>query len=207
MTEQKQETKQEEFKLFDLYSTEGIQIKDPALRPYINVSPKLLAKSYGRQLEKLAYLKASIIERLANRLAVPGHVGKKHKIITSWSSGKYNRNMKTVLQVLGIIGKKTGQNPLQVFVDAIENGSPRDEITVIEQAGARYPQAVDASPVRRINLAIRWIVQGAYAKSFGKKNKMAESLAQEIISAAKGSGDSYAMIKKNEAEKQADAAR
>ncbi len=202
-----EQTIEKEFKLFDKYSTEEVKVKDNALRPYINLRGKLLAKSYGRQLEKLAYLKASIVERLANRLAVPGHVGKKHKIITSWSSGKYNRNMKTILIALDIVEKKTGQNPVQILVNAIENGSPRDEITVIEQAGARYPQAVDTSPIRRINLAIRWIVQGAYAKSFGKRNKMADTLANEIMAAAKGGGDSYCMIKKNESEKQADAAR
>ena len=89
--------------------------------------------------------------------------------------------MKTVLEVLAMIEKKTGKNPIQVLVDAIENGSPRDEITVIESAGARYPQAVDCSPMRRSNLAIRWMVQGSYQKCFGKKTKMTESLANEII--------------------------
>src|SRR3989344_3566491 len=176
----------ESLKLFDLYSTDELSIKDNALKPYINLSPRILAKSHGRQNEKLAYIKTSIIERFANRLAVSGHVGKKHKIITSWSSGKYNRNMKTMLQTMEIISKKTGKNPLQVIIDAIENGSPRDEITVIEHAGARYPQAVDCSPVRRVNLAVRWIVQGAYSKAFGKKTKIADSLANEIINAAKG---------------------
>jgi small subunit ribosomal protein S7 len=202
-----QEQKIDGFKLFDMYSTDGIEVKDPALKPYINLTPKILVKSHGRQLEKQSAVRVNIIERFANRLAVPGHVGKKHKIITSWSSGKYNRNMKTILQALKIIEHKTGKNPVQVLVEAIENGSPRDEITVIESAGARYPQAVDCSPFRRINLAIRWMIQGAYAKSFGKKNKMADSLANEIMNAAKGAMESYSMTKKNEAEKQADAAR
>ncbi len=195
------------FKIFDRYDLSEIQIKDPALKPYINLSQKILLKSQGRRKDKIAITRVNVVERLANRLAVPGHIGKKHRIITSWSSGKYNRNMKTVLQVLEIVEKKSGRNPVQVFVEAIENGSPRDEITVIEQAGARYPQAVDCSPMRRINLALRWIVQGAYGKSFGKKSKMAETLANEILLASKGTMDSYSMSKKNEAEKQADAAR
>ena len=195
------------FKLFDIYDVSMIQVKDPAMRPYINVSPRLLLKSQGRRKDKLAITKVNIVERLANRLAVPGHAGKKHRIITNWASGKYNRNMKTVLEVLAMIEKKTGKNPIQVLVDAIENGSPRDEITVIESAGARYPQAVDCSPMRRINLAIRWMVQGSYQKCFGKKTKMTESLANEIINAAKGTMDSYAYGKKNESEKQADSAR
>lgn len=207
ISESQESVLKEEFKVFDLYDVSQIAIKDPALKPHINLNSKLLVKSYGRRKDKFATMKVNILERLANRLAVPGHVGKKHKIITSWSSGKYNKNMKTVLTALAIVEKNAEKNPVQVLIDAIENCSPRDEITVIESAGARYPQAVDASPMRRVNLALRWLVQGAYAKSFGKRNKMAASLANEIILAAKGSMESYSMVKKNEAEKQADAAR
>ena len=197
----------ESFKIFDIYDTKEVVVKDIALKPYLNLGTKLLLKSYGRRKEKFAVGKIPIIERFANRLAVPGHVGKKHKIITSWSSGKYNRNMKTILQTLEVIQKKTNKNPVQVLIEAIENASPRDEITVIESGGARYPQAVDCSPLRRINLVIRWMIQGAYGKAFGKKTKMADALANEILNASKGTMDSFAMGKKNEAEKQADAAR
>ncbi len=210
MAEQIQEQKQgneEGFKLFDKYEISDITIKDPALKPYINLQPRLLTKSYGRNLVKFGKTRVSVVERLANRLAVPGHIGKKHKIITSWSSGKYNRNMKTILQVFEIIERKTKKNPVQLLVTAIGNCSPRDEITVIEHAGARYPQAVDTSPLRRVDLAIRWMVQGAYQRSFGKKKKMAESLADEIIKSSEGNMESYAVSKRNEAEKQADSAR
>jgi small subunit ribosomal protein S7 len=108
---------------------------------------------------------------------------------------------------LKIIETKTKKNPVQVLVTAVENGSPRDEITVIEHAGARYPQAVDCSPMRRVDIALRWMVIGAYGKAFGKKKKMAETLADEIIKAGEGSMESYACSKRNEAEKQADSAR
>ena len=195
------------FKLFDKYDASQITIKDQALKPYINLDNKLLLKSYGRNLEKFAKVRVNIIERMANRLAVPGHVGKKHKIITSWSSGKYNKNMSTIFKALDIIERVTKKNPIQVLVEAIENGSPRDEITVIEHAGARYPQAVDSSPLRRIDLAIRWIVQGSYQRCFGKKKKMSESLADEIIKASQSNMESYSVGKRNEAEKQADSAR
>jgi len=195
------------FKLFDLYDVSEVEIKDPALRPYICISPKLLLKTHGRIGEKLAKTKVNIIERLAARLQIPGHVGKKHKVITNWASGKYNNTMKIVMQTLEIIQKKTNKNPVQVLVTAIENGSPRDEITVIEHAGARYPQAVDCSPIRRIDLALRWFVQGSYAKAFGKKSKMADTLANEIIKASEGNQESFAKNKANDAEKQADSAR
>ena len=196
------------FKLFDKYDVATIEVKDPALKPHINIVPKLVVKTHGRRLDtRFPKTKINIIERLVGRIGVPGHLGKKHKIITSWSSGKYNKNMGMVLEVLDLIEKRTKKNPVQVLVTAVENGSPRDEITVIEYAGARYPQAVDCSPARRVDLAIRWFVQGAYSKSFGKKKKMAECLADEIIKASEGNMESFAMSKKNEAEKQADSAR
>lgn len=195
------------FKIFDLYDMDEVKITDAALAPYINIQPKLLIKSHGRNVGKFTQTKIHVVERLANRLAVPGHVGKKHKIITSHSSGKYGSNMQTVLETLKIIAEKKKTNPVQVLIKAIENASPRDEITTIEYGGARYPQAVDVSPLRRVNLAIRWMVQGAFQKSFGKKKKMAEALAAEIMNAADVNMESYALNKKNEAEKQADSAR
>ena len=115
--------------------------------------------------------------------------------------------MKTVINAFNIIQEKKKENPIQIFVKAIEQCSPKDEITTIEYGGARYPQAVDVSPLRKINLSLRWVVQGSYQKSFGKKKKMAESLANEIILASEGNMESYAMQKKNESEKQADSAR
>jgi len=195
------------FKIFDLYDMEEVKVTDRALVPYINIQPKLLVKSHGRNVGKFTQTKVHIIERLANRLAVPGHVGKKHKIITSHASGKYNTNMQTIMDVLKLIADKKKTNPVQILVKAIENASPRDEITTIEYGGARYPQAVDVSPLRRVNLAIRWMVQGAFQKSFGKKKKMAETLATEIMNASDVNMESYALGKKNEAEKQADSAR
>ena len=195
------------FKIFDLYDMAEVKVTDITLTPYINIQPKLLVKSHGRNVGKFTQTKVHIIERLANRLAVPGHVGKKHKIITSHASGKYGKNMSTIMTSLQIIADKKKTNPVQILIKAIENASPRDEITTIEYGGARYPQAVDVSPLRRVNLALRWMVQGAFQKSFGKKKKMAETLAQEIIAASDGNMESYAMNKKNEAEKQADSAR
>jgi len=195
------------FKVLDLYDMEEVSISDSALVPYLNLDGKLVIKSQGRNFGKFSKAKVHVLERLATRIAVPGHIGKKHKRITSWASGNFSGNMKIVLKALEIVGKKKKENPVQVLVRALENCSPRDEITTIEYGGARYPQAVDVSPLRRVNLAIRWLVQGSYQKCFGKKKKMSQSLADEIILAAEGNQEGYAMQKKNEAEKQADAAR
>ena len=194
-------------KIFNLYSTQDVKVEDPALKSVINLDERLVLRTTGRMKEKFERNKINIIEKLANLIAVPAHRGKKHKIITGHASGKYTKNMKIVLETLRIIQEKTKENPIQVFVKAIENAAPRDEITVIEYGGARYPQAVDVSPSRRLNIAMRNMVHGAYDKSFNKKTKIQEALANEIILASEKNMESAAMSKKNESEKQADSAR
>ncbi len=197
----------EKLKIFGLYSTADVKVEDPGLKRYICLDEKLVLRNVGRTKARFSKSKVNIVERLANLLAVPGHRGKKHKIMTGHASGKYEKNMKIVLKALDIIAKKTNKNPIQVLVNAVENSSPRDEITVIEYGGARYPQAVDVAPARRLNLALRNMVHGAYDKAFNKKTKIHETLAEEIMLAADKKMESFAMSKKNEAEKQADSAR
>jgi len=194
-------------KIFDIYETKGVKVEDRGLQKYLNLDEKLVLKSRGRHTEKFGKSKVNIIERLANLIAVPGHRGKKHKIQTGWASGKYHKNMKAVLETLKIIGEKTGKNPIQILVKAIENAAPSDEITTIEYGGAKYPQAVDVSPTRRINIALRNLVHGGYDKAFGKKTKIPEGLADEILKAYENTNESHAVQKKIETEKQADSAR
>lgn len=194
-------------KIFDLYEAKDIKVEDPGLRRYICLSEKLMIKSHGREMERFGKAKVNLIERLINFIGVPGHRGKKHKIMTSWASGKWTKNASTVLKAFKIIEEKTKQNPIQVFVKAVENAAPKDEITTIEYGGARYPQAVDVSPMRRISLALKNIVHGAYDKSFNKKTAMAEALAAELMAASENSGEAFCIAKKNETEKMADSAR
>lgn len=195
------------FKLFDLYDISGIEVKDPGLKSVINLQSKLVINSHGRNVQKFGALKINVVERLMNRIGVAGHRGKKHKIEKGTATGKYSKNMKIILEAFKLIEKRTGKNPVEVLVKAIENSAPRDEITVIEYGGARYPQAIDVSPIRRINLVLRWIVQGASDKAFNKKKTLTEGIAEEIILASENNGESFAYRKKNEAEKQADSAR
>ncbi len=211
-TDENEEVKEEKenplsFKLFGLYDVSNIKVNDPGMKRYINVEPKLLVKSYGRTREKFGKGKINILELFANLIAVPGHRGKKHKIQTSWKSGKYTQNMKIVIDCLNIIEQRTKQNPVQVLITAIENAAPRDGITVIEYGGARYPQSVDISPQRRVTLTLKIIVQGSYDRSFNKKKPIEEALAEEIIKAYNNEADSYILSKKKDSEKQADSAR
>ncbi|MFH1358925.1 MAG: 30S ribosomal protein S7 [archaeon] len=199
--------KSDDFKIFGIYDVSDIKIEDPGIKKYINLDSRLVVKSHGRIREKFSKAKINLLELFANLVAVPGHRGKKHKVQTSWKTGKYSQNMKIVLECLKIIEERTKQNPIQVLVTAIENGAPRDGVTVIEYGGARYPQAVDLSPMRRVTMTLRYIVQGSYDKSFNKKTKIEQALADEIIKAYKKEADSYILNKRNESEKQADSAR
>ncbi len=193
-------------KIFDLYETESVRIEDFGLKKYINLDVKLMLKSRGRHRERFGKAKVNVIERLINVLAVPGHRGKKHKIMTKATSN-YIKRTKTVLSAFNIIEQKTKENPIQILVKAIENAAPRDEITTIEYGGARYPQAVDTAPLRRLNLALRNLIHGAQDKAFAKKKKLSQALAEEIIAAANNSNESHAITKKIETEKQANSAR
>jgi len=197
----------EGFKLFGLYDVSEIKVQDPGMKKYINLDAKLVVKSHGRVREKFSRAKVNLLELFANLVGVPGHRGKKHKIQTGWKAGKYSQNMKIVLECLKIIEEKIKENPVQVLVTAIERGAPRDGVTIIEYGGARYPQAVDLSPMRRVTMTLRNIVQGSYDKAFNKKTKIEAALADEIIKSYKGENDSYILAKRNESEKQADSAR
>ncbi len=195
------------FKIFDKYDLSDVSVGDPGLKSVINLEPKLILKSQGRNVQKYGQVKVNIVERLMNRVATAGHRGKKHRIILGHSTGKYSKNMKIVLEAFEMIEKRTSKNPVAVLVKAIENIAPRDEITVIEYGGARYPQAVDVSPLRRVNLSLRWLVQGASDKAFNKKKTISQALADEIVMASEENGESFGMRKKKEAEAQADSAR
>lgn len=196
-----------QFKIFGEFDASEVKVEDFGLKKVINLDSKLLLKSHGRARKEFAKVKVNVIERLINLLGVPGSRGKKHRIITRWNTGKYNNNAQIVIDVFRIIEKKTKQNPISVFIKAIENAAPREEVTSIEYGGARYPQPVDVSPIRRINLVLRFFVHGAYDKAFGKKPTIVEALAKEIILASENAGESFAVSKKNDIEKQADAAR
>ncbi|MCA9487578.1 MAG: 30S ribosomal protein S7 [Nanoarchaeota archaeon] len=210
MTEQTQETKKSEgmnFKIFDMWDLSEVKISDPGLVSAINLEPKLILKNQGTNVVKYGQAKINVVERLASKISVAGHRGKKHRIEIGHVTGKYSKNMKMVIEAFKIIEKRTGKNPVQVLVEAIENSAPRDEVTTIEYGGARYPQAVDVAPLRRVNLALKHIAHGASDKAFGKKKKLYQTLAEEIIMASEGNGESFAFRKKNDAEKQADSAR
>jgi len=84
---------------------------------------------------------------------------------------------------------------------------PREDATRIGSAGVVRRQAVDISPLRRVNQAIWLLTTGAREASFRNIKTIAECLADELVNAAKGSSNSYAIKKKDELERVAKANR
>merc|ERR1712013_364560 len=97
----------------------------------------------------------------------------------------------------------TGKNPVQVLVDAITNSGAREDSTRIGSGGVVRRQAVDVSPLRRVNQAIYLICKGSREAAFRTHKSLSECLADEIINASKGvgGGNSYAVKKKDEIER------
>ncbi|MBU0758587.1 MAG: 30S ribosomal protein S7 [Nanoarchaeota archaeon] len=194
--------------VFNRWSTKGLEVQDPGLKNYITLDPRIAPKTGARYGSQRFYKsKVFIVERFINKLMVPGHRGKKHKITSYRTNGKASKVYDLVEQAFEVIEKKTKENPLKVFLKALENASPREEIITIEYGGARYPKAVEIAPQRRIDLGLRYMTQGAYQTSFGKKKSSVSAIVEEIMNAYDMSTNSAAIAKKFELERQADSSR
>ncbi|RLG71366.1 MAG: 30S ribosomal protein S7 [Thermoprotei archaeon] len=189
--------KTKEIKLFGKWSFEGVNIRDPSLKKYICLKPVWLPHTGGRhEHRRFGKSEIPIVERLVNHLMKPGrNAGKKHLA--------YN----IVKVAFDIIYYKTGENPLQVLVRAIENAAPREETTRIVYGGIVYFVAVDVAPQRRVDLALRHIAEGARRCAFNNPKPIEECLADEIILASRYDMKSYAISKKEETERIALSAR
>jgi small subunit ribosomal protein S7 len=195
-------------KAFNRWDTEGIKVADPGLIDYITLEPKIVPKTGARYIgNKFHKSRIFIVERLINKIMVPGHKGKKHFRTSSKITGKAGTAYSIVEKTFALIESRLKENPIKVFVKALENAAPREEIITIEYGGARYPKAVECAPQRRIDVALRLMTQGSYQKSFNSKKSIEECLADEIINAYKLSANSTAVAKKQELERQADASR
>ncbi len=195
-------------KAFNKWSVEDIKVLDPGLIRYICLEPRIVPKTSARYAgNRFHKSNVFIVERLINKLMVPGHKAKKHFKSSHHITGKGHTNYDTVEKTFKIIESRTKENPIKVFVKALENAAPREEILTIEYGGARYPKAVECGPQRRIDIALKLMVQGSYQKSFNSKKSIEAALADEIINAYNLSQSSLAVSKKLEMERQADSSR
>ncbi|KAI5967154.1 RPS5 [Candida margitis] len=183
---------QREVKLFNKWSFQDVEVKDVSLVDYIQVGQAVFVPHTAGKYATKRFRKAQcpIVERLTNSLMMNGR-----------NNGKKLKAVRIVQHALEIIHVLTEQNPIQVVVDAIINSGAREDSTRIGSSGTVRRQAVDVSPLRRVNQAIALITIGAREASFRNIKTIAECLAEELINAAKGSSTSYAIKKKDELER------
>jgi len=118
------------------------------------------------------------------------------------NNGKKLMAVRIVKHALELIHLTTGENPLQVLVQAVANSGPREDSTRIGTAGVVRRQAVDVAPLRRINQALLLLTTGAREAAFRTIKTVAECLSDELIAAsAADSQKSYAIRKKDELER------
>jgi small subunit ribosomal protein S7 len=197
-----------QIKAFNRWDVEGIKVDDPGLKDYITLEPKIVPKTGARYAKNRFHKsKIFIVERLINKIMIPGHKGKKHFKSSGHTTGKANKAFSIMENALATIEKQTKENPIKVFVKALENACQREEIITIEYGGARYPKSVECTPQRRIDIALRHMTQGAYHKSFNSKKSIETTLSEEIMNAYRLSNASNAIAKKLEVERQADSSR
>ena len=114
--------------------------------------------------------------------------------------GKKGVAQTIVYDAFKIVEEKIGQNPLEVFTEALENVMPVLEVKARRVGGSNYQVPMEVRADRRQTLGLRWIT--AYSRSRGER-PMAERLAAEIIDAKNSTGGAFK--KKEDVHKMAEA--
>ncbi|SFR96368.1 SSU ribosomal protein S7P [Halomicrobium zhouii] len=182
-------------KLFGEWEVTNIDYQDPSTERYITVTP--IAHTMGRHANKqFQKSEISIVERLINRL-----------MQTDENTGKKQLATTIVEDAFDIIAEQTDENPVQVLVTAVENSAPREETVRLKYGGISVPKAVDVAPQRRVDQGLKFLAEGVYGDSFKTNTDAEDALAQQLIGAADGDVQTYAVNQKEEKERVAAAAR
>jgi small subunit ribosomal protein S7 len=191
--------------LFNKWDTKEIEVGDIGLKTAISLKPAVLPNTFGRhEHQRLKKAEVNIVERLANKMM---HFGKKYAKNTGRMGGKKARALNMVRTAFDIIYLETGKNPVELLVRAIENSSPNEDTTRIVYGGVVYHVSVDVAPLRRVDLALRFIAEGVKESAYRNPQTVEEALAKEVILASNNDMASHAVKKKNEQERIAMASR
>ena len=114
--------------------------------------------------------------------------------------GKKGVAQKIVYEAFAIVEEKTGNNPLEVFTEALDNVMPVLEVKARRIGGSNYQVPMEVRPERRYTLGLRWMT--GFARNRGEKT-MAERLAGEIMDAKNSTGGAFK--KKEETHRMAEA--
>lgn len=186
--------------LFRKWDTSNIEISDLGLQKVISLTPSMVIPvSFGRhEHQRLKKAEVNVIERLANKLM---RFGKKYAKNTGRMGGKKAKSLNVVKTAFEIISLETGKNPVELLIRAIENASPNEDTTRIVYGGVVYHVSVDVSPLRRLDLALRFIAEGVRESTYSNPQMIEEALAKEILLASNNDMSSHAIKKKNEQER------
>lgn len=186
-----------DIKLFNKWSLDDVEVTDIGLKKYISLRPIIIPHSHGRTAsQRFKKAELNIVERFINKLMRKGR-----------NTGKKIMVMNAVEAAFEMIYAKTGKNPVQVLVDAIQNVAPREETTRVTFGGIAQHQSVDIAPLRRVDLALRYLAQGINSTAFNNVKSFPEIIADELIAAANNDTKSIAIRKKQELERIALSAR
>jgi small subunit ribosomal protein S7 len=186
--------------LFNKWDVRKIAVNDQGLQNVISLIPSVaIPVTFGRhEHQRMKKADVHIVERLANKLM---HFGKRYAKNTGRMGGKKARIYKTIEAALDILSLETGKNPVELLVKAIENASPNEDTTRIVYGGVVYHVSVDVAPLRRVDLALRFIAEGVRESTYSSLQSIEEVLAREILLASGNDMSSYAIKKKNEQER------
>ena len=191
--------------LFRKWDMSEIEINDPGLKTAISLRKQILPYTYGRSaLKRFNKAEVNIVERLCNKIM---HFGKKYAKNTGRMTGKKVRVLNTIKVAFDIISLKTGENPVEVLVRAVEYSAPNEDTTRIVYGGTVYHVSVDVSPIRRVDLALRFIADGVKEATFSNPKSIEEYLAEHLILAASNAQNAPSIKKKHELERVAQASR
>ena len=196
-----------ELLLFGKWDSIDVQINDVGLARYISLKPVLIPHTSGRHAHKRFHKSnVPIVERFVNKMLNAGR-RKDKKTRTGRGAGKKLRAISKLRRAFEIINYRTGLNPVQVLVTAIENAAPAEETTRISYGGMAYPRSVDVSPQRRIDLALKNLSVGAVRSAHKNAKSFEECLVDELLLAYKKDTGSFAISRKEERERVARSAR
>ena len=102
--------------------------------------------------------------------------------------GKKGVAQTIVYDAFAIIEEKIGQNPLEVFQEALDNLKPQLEVKARRVGGSTYQVPMEVRPERQQTLALRWLI--AYSRNRSERT-MAERLAAEIMDAKNSMGGAF----------------
>ena len=183
--------------VFGKYDAAEVVCRDPGLAPYINLSTVGVPHTGGRHANAwFGKAKLSVVERFTNKLMRTGkYTGKKMGALKAFESA------------LDSIAERSGENPLQAFVDAICHAAPMEEITRIKFGAVSQPKAVDSSPSRRLDVALGNLAKGAQQGTSKSKRTLTQCIINELPKASVGDVTSFAVAKKEEVQRIAASAR